>query len=405
MLLGAPGHGQVSGRRGAPPAKGETVTRAKPRRASFLSSPWLELNVLLGTVVLSYAALLIIARGSPAPAHGMAMTNIVLLLLGFFVLSFAIAVIAVMAGIGGGVIYTPLMLAFTPVNSLVVRATGLIVAMFSGLVSTGPFIKRGIGNLKVSLLSCVGYGAGGFIGARGAIAMARTAGAAGEGFLRMGLGLIVLALGVYFFLGGARREWPVVREGARVYPSLSGRYFEPSIGRAVAYEVVRAVWGVCAMFGIGLISGFFGLGGGWAIVPILNFIMALPLKVAASLSGMIIGMGGCVTVWPYLYGGAILPLFVAPWLAGQVLGGMIGAQVLIRARSEIIRVILIGIMGYTSFGLITNALQKLQLMGAVPDWLSLLALAVTLAWVVAVVLRKSLRPAATNGKPQGREVR
>lgn len=355
----------------------------------FLKSPWLELIVLLGSVILSYIALLIIAGGSDTPPGGMTLMNIVLFLFGFFILSFAIAVIAVMAGIGGGVIYTPLMLAFTPVNSLVVRATGLIVAMFSGLVSTGPFMKRGIGNLKIAMLCCAGYGLGGFLGARGAIYVAATMGAAGEGWVRFSLGCIVLVLGAYFFFGGVKRDWPEIKSGTKTYPAFSNPYYEPSVGKIMDYKVVRLIQGAAAMFGIGLVSGFFGMGAGWAIVPIMNFVMALPLKVAASLSGIVIGMGDCITVWPYIYSGAIIPLFVAPWLVGQVVGGMIGAQVLIRARSEIIRIILIGIMFYTSFGLITNALQKLGVTPALPSWASVLVLVLMMAWVIVVVLRKS----------------
>ncbi|MGD9155700.1 MAG: sulfite exporter TauE/SafE family protein, partial [Bacillota bacterium] len=147
-------------------------------------------------------------------------------------------------------------------------------------------------------------------------------------------------------------------------------------------------WGVAAMLFIGLASGFFGLGAGWAIVPAINFIMAVPLKVAAAVSSITIGMGDCVTVWPYIYAGAMLPLFVAPWLLGQVLGGILGAQVLISVRSESIRYILIGIMAYTGFGLITNGLKKLNLMGDVPGWVSLTVLLVILAVVTVMILCK-----------------
>ena len=62
-------------------------------------------------------------------------------------------------------ICTPIRLAFTPVNRLIVRARGLIVAMFSGLVSSGPFLQRGVGNLKLSILCNLGEGLGGFAGA------------------------------------------------------------------------------------------------------------------------------------------------------------------------------------------------------------------------------------------------
>lgn len=366
---------------------------SKLKQRGVFKSPWLELIVMVTVVLLSYLALLFITRGAAIPPGGMALNSITLLLFGFFLLSFAIAVIAVLAGIGGGVIYTPIMLAFTPVNSLIVRATGLVVAMFSGLVSSGPFLKRGVGNLKLSILCFMGYGIGGFLGSSAAIWFAGKMGDSGEGLIRLILGCIVLALGVYFYFGGVKRDWPEVKQVDRFSTmlKLGNPYYEPSLDQVIDYKVTRVGWGIAAMTLIGLTSGFFGLGAGWAIVPAINFIMAVPLKVAASISGIIIGMGDCVTVWPYIFAGAMLPLFVAPWLIGQVLGGILGAQVLINVRSESIRYILIGIMAYTSFGLVTNGLLKMQLMGEVPGLVNVLVLIAIMAMVIVAILQQETK--------------
>jgi len=356
----------------------------------LLKSPWLELTVMGVSVILSYLALMLISKGSAIPPGGMALTSVTGLLFGFFLLSFAIAIIAVLAGIGGGVIYTPLMLAFTPVDSLIVRATGLIVAMFSGLVSTGPFMKSGVGNLKLSIFCCCGYGIGGFIGAQGAILIAKQMGIAGEGIIRMILGGIVLAIALYFLWGGVKTEWPQVKRVDRFsrWLGLSQPYHEKSLEKVVDYTVDRTGFGLLTMCGVGLISGFFGLGAGWAIVPAINLVMGVPLKVAAASSGIIIGMGDCMTVWPYLLVGAIIPLFVAPWLVGQVLGGIIGAHVLIRVRAKSIRFILIGIMIFASFGLVTNGLTKLGYIVSVPGAVYVAVLLVILAGTTLAVLGK-----------------
>ncbi len=171
-------------------------------------SPWLELILMCGVVILSFVALMLITKGAETPPGGMSLNNISLLTFGFFLLSFAIACIAVVAGIGGGVLFTPLMLAFTPIDSLIVRGTGLIVAMFSGLISTRPFMKSGLGNLKLSIYCCVGYGIGAFTGAQGAIWISERLGVTGEGFVRIALGIIVLLLALYFLQGGVKIEWP-----------------------------------------------------------------------------------------------------------------------------------------------------------------------------------------------------
>ena len=334
----------------------------------LLKSPWLELITMCGVVILSYIALVLISRGAETPPGGMSLNNIALLTFGFFLLSFAIGTIAVMAGIGGGVLFTPLMLAFTPVDSLIIRGTGLIVAMFSGLISTGPFMKSGLGNLKLSIYCCTGYGLGAFAGAQGAIFVSDRLGDTGEGFVRISLGIIVFLLALYFFRGGVKIDWPQVKQVGRFtkWLNLPQPYYESSLDRVVTYRITRAAWGLLTMVGVGVISGFFGMGAGWAIVPVMNLIMGVPLKVAAACSGILIGMGDCISVWPYILAGAVIPLFAALWLVGQVTGGIIGAQILIRVKAGSVRLILIGILLFSSFGLITKGLTTLGYISRVP---------------------------------------
>lgn len=356
----------------------------------IFTSPWLELIVMAGIVILSFFALLFITEGAETPPGGMSLNSISLLVFGFFLLSFAIAVIAVMAGIGGGVLFTPIMLAFTPVNSLIIRGTGLIVAMFSGLISSGPFTKKGLGNLKLAMVCCIGYGSGSFIGARTAIWASRHLGLTGEGWVRIALGIIVLSLAIYFLLGGIKIEWPVVKRVDRFtrYLNLSQPYFEESTGEVVEYRLMRAGWGILAMCGVGMVSGFFGLGAGWAIVPVMNLILGAPLKVAAACSGILIGMGDCISVWPYIFAGAVIPLFAALWLVGQVLGGIVGAQVLIRIKSGSIRLILIGILTYSSFGLVTKGLITLGYISRVPGAVQIGVLLLIMAGVALALVGK-----------------
>jgi len=359
----------------------------------LLKSPWLELSLMSVLVILSYLALGLISRGIETPPGGMTAGNISALLFGFFLLSFLIAIIAVIAGIGGGVIFTPIMLAFTPIDSLIVRGTGLIVAMFSGLVSTGPFMKSGLGNLKLSLYCCCGYGVGAFLGAQGAILAAKQLGTTGEGVIRIILGVIVLLLAFYFLRGGVKIEWPEVKQVDRFtqWLRIAKPYYEESLGKVVDYKVTRTGFGLVTMCGVGMLSGFFGMGAGWAIVPTMNLIMAIPIKVAAACSGVLIGMGDCIAVWPYLLAGAIIPLFAAPWLVGQVLGGLIGAQILIKVKARSVRFILIGIMSFSSFGLVTKGLKILGYIPAISGGVYIVVLLIIMLGVALALKGKSLK--------------
>ncbi|MHC4941953.1 MAG: sulfite exporter TauE/SafE family protein [Planctomycetota bacterium] len=355
----------------------------------FFKSPWLEVNIMLGVLIISYIALALISFASETPEGGMSGTTIFAWLFGFFLLSFVIALVAVIGGIGGGVLFTPFMLAFTSVDSLIVRATGLIVAMFSGLVSTGPFMRRGLANLKICIFCAAAYGVGAFTGAQGAIYVAKHLGETGEGIVRLSLGIILASLAVYFVVGGKKIEWPEVKkvDGFTKRLKMSQPYYEQSLGKVIDYPLTRAGGVLIAIIAVGMLSGFFGLGAGWAIVPAQNLIMAVPLKVAAANSGVLLGMGDCIAVWPYLLMGAIIPVFAAPWLVGQVLGGLLGALILIRVKAGFVRYLLIGFMFFACFGLLIKGFQMLGVLGDVPFWINGVVFVLIFAWVIRAIMK------------------
>jgi hypothetical protein len=170
---------------------------------------------------------------------------------------------------------------------------------------------------------------------------------------------------------------------------LSQPYYEFSLNKVIDYPLTRAGWVLGAIVGVGLLSGFFGLGAGWAIVPAQNLVMAVPLKVAAANSGVLLGMGDCIGVWPYLLMGAIIPLFAAPWLVGQVLGGLLGALILIKVKAGFVRYLLIGFMFFACFGLLTKGLNMLGFIGEVPLWVT----GVIFIVIFAVVIRSIFKQA------------
>lgn len=344
---------------------------------------------MVSSVLLSYFGLAILgAIPGDIAEDTMSTSTVVWIQFAFFILSVAIAMISVIAGIGGGVIFTPIMLAFTGVNSIVIRGTGLVVAMFSGLISTGIFIKKGLSNYKLALILTISQAVGALSGALLAVAAAESAGVTGEGLMRAGLGLILLLIAVYFLIGGKKIENPTVTTVDRFtgWLGLDGSYYEESEGRTKSYRVKRAPLGLLLIFFVGVIGGFFGMGGGWAITPVLNMGMGVPLKLAAANSGVILGVGSCVSIWPYIYAGGIIPFFVLPWLAGQVIGGFVGSYALARIKVHTVRLILIGIMVFTCFGLITKGLSLLGMMQSPSSTVQLILFAVIIACVIAATV-------------------
>jgi Predicted permeases len=343
-------------------------------KPKFLQPPWLELIIMLAAVALSVIGFLIISfLSQPNVSAQMNYGMIALWLIAFFLISFAIALISVLAGIGGGILFTPIMMAFTPVNSLVIRATGLIVAMFGGLISTGVFMKKGLGNLKICIILSISQGIGALLGARYAIVAADMFGDLGEGMMRIFLGGILALVAVNFLAADKRFNWPNIRNVDKItgWMGLKSTYYEESEKKSYSYRVTRILLGLALVLFVGFIGGFFGIGAGWAITPIQNIALGVPLKVAAANSGIILGMVNCVAVWPYMLAGGIIPLFVLPWLSGKVTGGYLGALVFVKAKVTVIRFILSGIMIYTSFQLITDGLVKFHFIPKIPSRISL----------------------------------
>lgn len=365
------------------------------KRSWYLESPWPEALLMVAVLIACYIALAFVSFGAETPPGGMTGGRIFMCLFGFFFLSFVIALVAVVAGIGGGVLFTPILLAFTSLDSIIVRATGLVVAMFSGLISTGPFMKGGLANLRICVFCAAAYGVGAFSGAQGALYVAKYLGATGEGLVRLALGGLLIALAFFFIVGGKKIEWPEVKkiDGFTKKLKLGLPYFEQSLGKVMHYPLTRSWQTLIAIVGVGMLSGFFGLGAGWAIVPVQNLIMCVPLKVAAANSGVLLGMGDCIAVWPYLLMGAIIPLFAAPWLVGQVLGGLVGAQILMKIKAGFVRLILIGIMFFTSFGLVCKGLNLLGVIGKVPVVLN----GVVFLGIMIIVVRGVIKQIKSGG--------
>ena len=318
-----------------------------------------ELTLLITLTVIAYITIKVAGKVGMEPAIGAFST--IDLIITSFVLSTAIAIIAVIAGVGGGVIFTPIMLAFTSIDTLIIRSTGLVVAMFSGLVSTGPFMRKGLADVKLVFFGAVPIIVGGLAGAFAAIIMASYMGEKGDAIVRLLLGITLVLIALLFIFGGSNTEYPRPRKidalGQRL--RLRNTYWEESLHERIRYRAVNVTLGGFLFFFVGFTGGFFGLGGGWAVVPVLNFVMAVPLKVSAASSGVLLAMGNAAAIWPYFTVGALIGVVAAPWMLGQVIGGIIGAHILASIKAAFVRNLLIALLLLTSVKLITRGLESL----------------------------------------------
>lgn len=283
----------------------------------------------------------------------------------FFILlggSIIIGIVAVLGGVGGGVVFTPLMMGFTPIDSFIIRATGLLVAMAGSLVSARPFLMRGLANMRLLLMAAVPYSIFGVIGALLAGYVKETAGDTGEAIIRLTLGILVIGIAALILFFGKKVEYPEVKnvDGITERLALATSYYEQSLDKVVNYRVARAPVGILLFCFVGLVSGLFGLGAGWAMVPVFNLVMLAPLKVAAASSKVLIGIGDTAAIWPYMLDGGIFVLFAVPCVIGLVIGTIIGAKIMLRIRARFVRWLIIAIMFGSGVKLVLDGIDRLS---------------------------------------------
>jgi len=191
--------------------------------------------------------------------------------------------------------------------------------------------------------------------------------------IRIALGSILIVVAANFLTADKRYDWPDIQnvDAVTKWMGLERAYYEESENKIYSYKITRILLGLALVLFVGFMAGFFGIGAGWAITPIQNLALGVPLKVAAANSSIILGMVNCVAVWPYMLAGGIIPLFVLPWLSGKVVGGYLGALVFVKVKVIVIRFILSGIMIYTSFQLVTDGLAKFGVISKIPGKISL----------------------------------
>ena len=103
-------------------------------------------------------------------------------------------------------------------------------------------------------------------------------------------------------------------------------------------------------------AGMFGLGAGWANVPVLNLVMGVPLKISVGTSKFLLSITDTSAAWIYLNHGCVMPLMVVPSVVGIMLGSLVGVRILKVAKPAFIRWMVIGVLAFAALRAISRGL-------------------------------------------------
>jgi uncharacterized membrane protein YfcA len=205
-------------------------------------------------------------------------------------------------GGGGSILTVPILVYALDQGVHEATATSLVIVGVTALIGAIPHARAGRVDLKTALI----FGTAGIVGAfAGTWLNARVSGPA----ILLMFGLLMLVIALRMALG------------KRMSVSAAG----PAVTR-------RFPWTVPATgLVVGVMTGFFGVGGGFLIVPALVLILRIPMRLAVGTSLIVIAINSAAGVAAHLGSGDIdvrlASLFVAGGFTGAILGGRLAGHV------------------------------------------------------------------------------
>lgn len=260
--------------------------------------------------------------------------------LSLFIVTFFLGIFAVLGGVGGGVLYVPIISGFFPFHLDFVRGAGLLVAL-SGALAAGPgLLKTGLASMRLAMPVAL-------IASTCAIAGAMIGLALPTNIVQIALGATIIGICI-LMLTASKSAYPDVKEADRLSTALRiyGIYYEDSLGKDINWKIHRTPIGLLLFIAIGVMAGMFGLGAGWANVPVLNLVMGAPLKISVATSKFLLSITDTSAAWIYLNQGCVIPMIAVPSLVGIMLGSFVGVRLLKVAKPTFIRWMVIAILGF-----------------------------------------------------------
>ena len=239
-----------------------------------------------------------------------------IILLGLVILGLCSGLFGALFGLGGGVIFVPILLLSGVADSATQAVAMSLTGIIAGSVGASTvLVDKGLSNVRLGLMLEITTCIGAIIGAIVATYL--------ESWILMVLfSVIIIYSGIRMIVNPERTVEPSSREDT----PLTFRYRDESVGEDVRYEVqnVGSGMGLCTI--AGALSSMTGVGGGAVKVPLMNIHMHVPMKAASSTSSYMIGITAFSGAITYFFAGEVILAYAACVAIGAFAGSLIGAR-------------------------------------------------------------------------------
>ncbi|MBS0297855.1 MAG: sulfite exporter TauE/SafE family protein [Proteobacteria bacterium] len=231
-----------------------------------------------------------------------------------------------MIGGGGSVLATPLLLYVVGVRDPhVAIGTSASAVALNAFANLAQHARSGTVKWPCAITFALSGVAGALLGS--------TAGKLVDGQKLLALfALVMVGVAISMLRNRSAAGDPTVRLNARIAPRL-----------------------IATGFAAGLLSGFFGIGGGFLIVPGLMLASGMPILNAVGSSLASVGVFGTATAANYAISGLVDWRVAGFFIAGGIVGGAFGMRLAIRLASQraaltrVFAAVLIGVAAYVLY--------------------------------------------------------
>lgn len=245
-----------------------------------------------------------------------------------------------MLGLGGGFFFVPLLTLVLDLPIHIAIGSSLVAVIANSITASGTHIKARLPNLRLGMFLLTATTIGAIVGAFIAAFLASPILTAIFGIALVGISYSMLRRRQ---LAQERVSFGETSVGSADSPStglgssLTASYYDRNLNQVVTYNVNRIPhgWGINLL--VGIASSLLGVGGGIFNIPVMNLVMRVPIRAAMATNSFMVGIVALVGACIYYYHGYIYPLTVAPIAVGAFIGALIGAQLVQRARSIMLR--------------------------------------------------------------------
>ena len=247
-------------------------------------------------------------------------------------------------GAGGGILSVPALIYLLGVAPHEATSASLVIVLFTALAALGGRIGKNTICYQIALVFAALATVGTWLGSLANQAVSADLLMYAFALLLICVGLVMLRRAYPgLFRGAARAGSSGVfsDDGAAAADNAGGTGSTPALGAVSAMGEVTSIgaaplWRVALVATItGALTGFFGVGGGFAIVPALTLVLHLPIKRAASTSLLIMAITAVVALVARAQTSLNVDLgVIGAFTVASMLGGVAGAPLTRKVSSQ-----------------------------------------------------------------------